>query len=239
MTNSETEIPAIDWGRTDLLIELALSEDLDTTGDVTTNSVVPENATAEAVLLCKEPGMVLAGLPVAERVFKLVEPRLEFKAIREDGDHCEYGDVLAEIHGPARGLLIAERTALNFLQRLSGVATTSAKYAAALEGTKTLVLDTRKTTPGYRNLEKYAVAVGVFHYTRENVMFNLGASLCSDGDIMGRAGVSFTLGKSSKKQPLPPKDMNEVQAQLAQVQQALFELKAENKELREKLEAQR
>ena len=105
MTNSETEIPAIDWGRTDLLIELALSEDLDTTGDVTTNSVVPENATAEAVLLCKEPGMVLAGLPVAERVFKLVEPRLEFKAIREDGDHCEYGDVLAEIHGPARGLL--------------------------------------------------------------------------------------------------------------------------------------
>ena len=160
MTNSETEIPAIDWGRTDLLIELALSEDLDTTGDVTTNSVAPENATAEAVLLCKEPGMVLAGLPVAERVFKLVEPRLEFKAIREDGDHCEYGDVLAEIHGPARGLLIAERTALNFLQRLSGVATTSAKYAAALEGTKTLVLDTRKTTPGYRNLEKYAVAVG-------------------------------------------------------------------------------
>ena len=160
MTNSETEIPAIDWGRTDLLIELALSEDLDTTGDVTTNSVVPENATAEAVLLCKEPGMVLAGLPVAERVFKLVEPRLEFKAIREDGDHCEYGDVLAEIHGPARGLLIAERTALNFLQRLSGVATTSAKYAAALKGTKTLVLDTRKTTPGYRNLEKYAVAVG-------------------------------------------------------------------------------
>ena len=87
--------------------------------------------------------------------------------------------------------------------------------------------------------DEYAVAVGVFHYTRENVMFNLGASLCSDGDVMGRAGVSFTLGKSSKKQPLPPKDMNEVQAQLAQVQQALFELKAENKELREKLEAQR
>ena len=87
--------------------------------------------------------------------------------------------------------------------------------------------------------DEYAVAVGVFHYAKENVMFNLGASLCSDGDLMGRAGVSFTLGKSSKKQPLPPKDMNEVQAQLAQVQQALFELKAENKELREKLEAQR
>ena len=87
--------------------------------------------------------------------------------------------------------------------------------------------------------DEYAVAVGVFHYAKENVMFNLGASLCSDGDLMGRAGVSFTVGKSSKKQPLPPKDMNEVQAQLALVQQALFELKAENKELREKLEAQR
>ncbi len=162
MSNGSTgnSLPAIDWGRADLLIELALNEDLDTTGDVTTNSVVPENAQAVAVLRCKEPGMVLAGLRIAERVFQMVEPRLEFKALREDGDRCEVGDLLAEISGPARGLLIAERTALNFLQRLSGIATTSAKYAAALAGTKTVVLDTRKTTPGYRNLEKYAVAVG-------------------------------------------------------------------------------
>ena len=159
MSNDET-IPAIDWGRVDLLIELALNEDLDTTGDVTTNSVVPENVTAHAVLLCKEPDMVLAGLPIAERVFKMVEPRLDFKALREDGEHCMPGDKLAEISGPACGILIAERTALNFLQRLSGIATTSAKYAKALEGTRTVVLDTRKTTPGYRNLEKYAVAVG-------------------------------------------------------------------------------
>lgn len=80
--------------------------------------------------------------------------------------------------------------------------------------------------------DEYAVAVGVFHYAKENVMFNLGASLCSDGDLMGRAGVSFTVGKSGKKQPLPPKDMNEMQAQLAQVQQALLELKASNDELK-------
>lgn len=153
-------VPSIDWRRAELLIELALSEDLDTTGDVTTNSVVPEDAEARAVLLCKEPGMVLAGLPVAERVFKMVEPNLLFESVREDGDHCECGDVLAVITGPARGILIAERTALNFLQRLSGIATTSAKYATALKGTSTVVLDTRKTTPGYRNLEKYAVAVG-------------------------------------------------------------------------------
>ena len=145
--------PPIDWARVDLLIDLALQEDLDTTGDVTTNSVVPEEAVARAVLLCKEPGMVIAGLGVAERVFKKVEPRLEFTALKRDGDSCEVGEVFAEIKGPARGILIAERTALNFLQRLCGVATTSAKYAKALAGFKTVVLDTRKTTPGYRNLE--------------------------------------------------------------------------------------
>ena len=158
--NQEDAVPQIDWGRADLLIELALNEDLDTTGDVTTASVVPEEATATAVLRCKEPKMVLAGIQIAERVFKMVEPRLQFRTMKDDGDTCEYGEVIAEVSGPARGILVAERTALNFLQRLCGVATTSAKYAKALAGFKTVVLDTRKTTPGYRNLEKYAVAVG-------------------------------------------------------------------------------
>lgn len=150
----------IDWARVDLLIDLALQEDLDTTGDVTTDSVVPVETLATAVLLCKEPQMVLAGLGVAERVFKKVEPRLEFTAMKQDGDTCERGEILAQISGPARGILTAERTALNFLQRLCGIATISAKYAQALAGSKTVILDTRKTTPGYRNLEKYAVAVG-------------------------------------------------------------------------------
>lgn len=151
---------SIDWARVDLLIDLALQEDLDTTGDVTTDSVVPVETLATAVLLCKEPQMVLAGLGVAERVFKKVEPRLEFTAMKQDGDTCERGEILAQISGPARGILTAERTALNFLQRLCGIATISAKYAQALAGSKTVILDTRKTTPGYRNLEKYAVAVG-------------------------------------------------------------------------------
>ncbi|WP_294503879.1 carboxylating nicotinate-nucleotide diphosphorylase [uncultured Victivallis sp.] len=156
----EDAVPQIDWGRADLLIELALNEDLDTTGDVTTNSVVPEEAVATAVLRCKEPRMVLAGIQIAERVFKMVEPRLQFRTMKDDGDVCEYGEIIAEISGPARGILVAERTALNFLQRLCGVATTASKYAEALKGTKTEILDTRKTTPGFRNLEKYAVAVG-------------------------------------------------------------------------------
>lgn len=154
------DLPAIDWGRVDMLIELALNEDLDFVGDATTLAVVPENAMCRAVLLCKEPGMVVAGLPVAERVFKMVDARLEFKVLVSEGERCERGDRLAEISGPARGVLTAERTALNFLQRLCGVATTARRYADALAGSRTAVLDTRKTTPGYRNLEKYAVAVG-------------------------------------------------------------------------------
>ena len=158
--NSEDVAPSIDWGRADHLIDLALSEDLDMIGDVTTLSVVPEDAEISAVLYCKEDNMVLAGLPIAERVFKVVEPLLEFTPLCKEGDICNKGDILAKITGPARGILTAERTALNFLQRLCGVATASHKYAVELEGTNTVILDTRKTTPGYRNLEKYAVAIG-------------------------------------------------------------------------------
>ena len=153
-------IPGIDWKRVDTLIALALEEDLGDAGDVTTLAVVPETAKCRAVLLCKEPDMALCGLPVAERVFHTVDPTLKFTALKREGDVCQKGDVLAEISGSARGVLTAERTALNFIQRLSGVATAAHRYAAAVAGTKTVVLDTRKTTPGYRNLEKYAVAVG-------------------------------------------------------------------------------
>jgi nicotinate-nucleotide pyrophosphorylase (carboxylating) len=154
------DIPAIDWKRVDALIALALEEDLGAAGDVTTLSVVPEAAECRAILLCKESDMVLCGLPVAERVFHVVEPILKFRALKNEGDVCQKGDVLAEITGPARGVLTAERTALNFIQRLSGVATAAHRCAEAVAGSKTVVLDTRKTTPGFRNLEKYAVAVG-------------------------------------------------------------------------------
>ena len=154
------KLPEIDWPRVDVLIKLALEEDLGDRGDATTLAVVPEKAQCRAVLLCKEPDMALCGLPVAERVFHTVDPELKFVPLRREGDVCQKGDVLAEISGSARSVLTAERTALNFIQRLSGVATAAHRYAAAVAGTKTAVLDTRKTTPGYRNLEKYAVAVG-------------------------------------------------------------------------------
>ncbi|MDD3885241.1 MAG: carboxylating nicotinate-nucleotide diphosphorylase [Victivallaceae bacterium] len=153
-------IPEIDFNRVDRLIDMAFEEDLGEVGDTTTLAVVPEHAQARARFICKEPEMVIAGLPVAERVFARLDPELKFTALKHDGQRCVKGEVFAEVAGSARSILTAERTALNFLQRLCGVATTSSRYAAALAGTGTVVLDTRKTTPGYRNLEKYAVAVG-------------------------------------------------------------------------------
>ena len=152
--------PGINWQQVDRLIEMALAEDLDSVGDVTTDSVVGETLMATAVLRCKEPDMVVAGQEVARRVFLRLDPEAEYVIRKNDGECCAPGDVIAEVHARARALLTAERTALNFLQRLCGCATTAHRYAAALAGSRTVVLDTRKTTPGYRNLEKYAVAVG-------------------------------------------------------------------------------
>ena len=160
MSIEKNVIPEIDWQHTGLLIDLALKEDLGDAGDTTTLSVVPAAAQSRAVLLCKEPSMIIAGLDVARKVFEKVEPALKFEALKKDGDMCIKGDHLAVISGPARGIITAERTALNFLQRLCGVATMSRNYADALKDTDCVVLDTRKTTPGFRNLEKYAVAVG-------------------------------------------------------------------------------
>lgn len=151
--------PAIDMTRVETLIMLALEEDLSDVGDTTSISVIGPEMQAKALLRCKED-LICAGLPVAEQVFKTVSPDLKFKALVTEGTKCQIGDVLAEITGEAEALLTAERTALNFLQRLCGIATTSGRYAATLADSKTEVLDTRKTTPGWRNLEKYAVAVG-------------------------------------------------------------------------------
>ncbi len=155
----EKKLPEINFKRVDELINLALDEDLGGLGDTTTIAVIPENTIAEALMICKED-CVCAGLPVAERVFRTLDPGIHWESLVKEGQLCHKGTVLAKINGQARWLLTAERTALNFLQRLCGVATTSRKYADAVEGTSCQILDTRKTTPGWRNLEKYAVAAG-------------------------------------------------------------------------------
>jgi len=140
------------------IIELALQEDLADVGDVT-GRVVPEEAAGRGVIVAREPG-VLAGLPLAAEVFRRVDESVSFCAQLEDGDALERGTVIAKLAGNGRSILTAERTALNFLQRLSGIASLTQRYARIVAGTNAQVLDTRKTLPGWRRLSKYAVKQG-------------------------------------------------------------------------------
>ena len=142
----------------DALIKSALAEDVGA-GDVTTDALIPATMTCRGKIVCKQDG-VIAGLTVAQRVFQLVEPRLQFDAKVKEGDKVQQDQVVARIFGPARAMLRSERVALNFLQHLSGIATLTSKFVKAVEGTKCKVLDTRKTTPGLRGLEKYATRLG-------------------------------------------------------------------------------
>jgi len=151
------DLPAATSGWRDL-ITLALAEDVGN-GDITTISTVPADATASGTLLAKEAG-VLSGVDVAEAVFTIVDPSIRFETVKQNGDRITVGDTIARLEGPARSLLTAERTALNIMQRLSGVATTTARYVAATAGTAATIVDTRKTTPGMRMLEKRAVLHG-------------------------------------------------------------------------------
>lgn len=140
------------------ILRLALSEDIGG-GDVTTLSTVPEANVSRGRFIAKEP-LVVCGLPVLAHVFELVDPRVRVTPLLEEGGEANKGDVLATIEGPSRGILTGERTALNFLQRLSGVATATRAAVERVQGTRAAIVDTRKTTPGMRNLEKYAVRVG-------------------------------------------------------------------------------
>ena len=142
----------------DAIIDAALREDMPE-GDITSESVIPAGALSEAVFLAKEDG-VLAGLPVARRVFEKIDPSVEFVERIKDGAAFKKTDILARLKGPTVALLKGERTALNFLQQLSGIATVTRRFVDAVQGTKVKILDTRKTTPGLRLLEKYAVKMG-------------------------------------------------------------------------------
>ena len=139
----------------DAAIDAALAEDMPN-GDITSESVIPAGSRSEAYFLAKEDG-VLAGLPVASRVFQKLDPSIIFIERFREGAAFHQSDRLARVKGPTIALLKGERTALNFLQRLCGVATITRRFVEAVAGTKTRILDTRKTTPGLRLLEKYAV----------------------------------------------------------------------------------
>ncbi|NTB96344.1 carboxylating nicotinate-nucleotide diphosphorylase [Agrobacterium tumefaciens] len=141
------------------LVRNALLEDLGLAGDITSAAVIPADHRSVVVMAAREPG-VIAGLDAAELAFQLVDPAIAMKRHVQDGAAVAPGDIIATIEGPSRDLLTAERTALNFLGHLSGIASVTAKIVAAIAGTRASVACTRKTTPGLRALEKYAVRAG-------------------------------------------------------------------------------
>jgi nicotinate-nucleotide pyrophosphorylase (carboxylating) len=141
------------------IVRRALDEDLQSTGDITTRAVLPQGRRAKGVILLREEGVV-AGLPLASMTFRLLDPKVRFQSLVSDGDRVPAASELAVVEGEAATILEGERTALNFLQRLSGIATLTAAFVALAAPHGAAVLDTRKTTPGLRVLEKYAVRAG-------------------------------------------------------------------------------
>jgi len=151
----------------DHLIGLAFKEDIGT-GDITTQILIPPALKTKAIILAKSEG-VLAGIEVANRVFLKLDPEIKFKILIKDGSPLKKGDIIAELKGKAHAILTGERTALNFLQRLSGIATQTSQFVVKVRDLPVLIIDTRKTTPGYRLLEKYAVRMGGGHNHRLNL----------------------------------------------------------------------
>ncbi|MDA3798518.1 MAG: carboxylating nicotinate-nucleotide diphosphorylase [Kiritimatiellae bacterium] len=141
------------------IITLALEEDLGTVGDTTTLSLVPENATASAVIIAKE-SCVVSGVDVAKEVFEAVNPDINIEVVLPDGSEAEVGNIIMKICGSARTILTGERTALNFMQRMSGIASMAREFKKTIKNDKVMILDTRKTTPALRVFEKYAVLCG-------------------------------------------------------------------------------
>lgn len=180
----------------DKYIRLALEEDINCE-DVTTNSVMPQYKKGEVQLICKEDG-VIAGLSVFERVFTMLDPKTEIVFDVKDGEHVKKGQHLAALTGDIRVLLSGERTALNYLQRMSGIATYTNKVVKLLEGTDTVLLDTRKTTPCMRIFEKYAVKVGGGSNHRYNLSDGI---LLKDNHIGAAGGVREAIEAAKKYAP--------------------------------------
>ncbi|HEY0184220.1 MAG TPA: carboxylating nicotinate-nucleotide diphosphorylase [Rhodopila sp.] len=159
MPTSATVVPALPMIMIEPAVRAALLEDLGRAGDLTTDSIVPADALTRCALVARQPGVV-AGLDFAAAAFRLIDPAIKVEVALPDGSRLRQGDLIATISGPARGVLTAERTALNFLCHLSGVASGARGIADAIAGTRAQVCCTRKTMPGLRFAQKYAVRVG-------------------------------------------------------------------------------
>jgi nicotinate-nucleotide pyrophosphorylase (carboxylating) len=182
--------------RTDHLIDLALEEDAGL-GDVTSRAIFPSHHASRAHM---EAGhaVIACGVDVAARVFLRVDPSLRVRALARDGDRLKTGQRILEVSGSTASILTAERTALNFIQRLSGIATLSRRFAEAVKGTGVRVVDTRKTTPGFRALEKYAVRCGGCHNHRSSLGEHV---LIKDNHIAAAGSVGAALGKARAAAP--------------------------------------
>jgi len=148
----------MDWDKIDSIIKNALNEDVGS-GDITTDTIFPSDAKCEAQIIAKEKG-IIAGIPIAKRVFQKLDPEVSFSKDLNDGDRVTPGQEILRIKATVRAVLTGERLALNLLQRMSGIATATSLYVDAVKGSQTKILDTRKTAPGLRVLDKYAVLVG-------------------------------------------------------------------------------
>jgi nicotinate-nucleotide pyrophosphorylase (carboxylating) len=186
---SHTRLPRIIVTRA---VADALAEDLGLAGDITTDATVDAGATAKAVIAARRPG-VLAGLDLAEAAFAAMDPSIMFTRAKADGDRIASGDVVASISGNARAILTGERVALNYLGRMSGIATLTRQYADAVAGTKAVIVDTRKTTPGLRAFEKYAVRCGGGQNHRTGLF---DAILIKDNHIVAAGGVEAALTRA-------------------------------------------
>jgi len=178
------------------LIKAALKEDIGS-GDVTSISVIPEDKMASAKIICKDSG-VLCGIDLAREIFLEVDSSLKFEKFFSDGDCIEKGDVLAKVSGKGRGILSAERTVLNFVQRLSGIATTAFQYSELVEPYGVKILDTRKTSPLLRELEKYAVKVGGGQNHRMGLYDMV---LIKDNHIKVNGRIAGAVAKAREKYP--------------------------------------
>ena len=179
---------------TEALIDRALSEDL-LAGDPTTEILIPPGMTGRAAFVAREEG-VLAGLDVALAVFRRVDPSIRTEALVSDGTRIRADDAVGEVEGPLASILTAERTALNFLRRLSGVATETAAYVSEVEGYPATIVDTRKTTPGMRTLEKYAVRAGGGRNHRRNLGDGI---LIKDNHVEALRASGMSLGDVVRK----------------------------------------
>lgn len=189
------------------IVTAALREDIGT-GDITTQSIVPENYITAGFIRVKEPGVV-AGLEVAKEVFLRLSPDLFCQSRVKDGERVTAGQVIAKVEGDARAILTGERVALNFLQRLSGIATRTASLAQLITGERAKLVDTRKTTPGLRVLEKYAVRVG----GGQNHRFGLyDAILIKDNHIRVAGSIGEAVMRARKQAPFSAKVEVEVES---------------------------